>query len=48
MEKDLVSIVMLSHNKGRLGEESVKSILAQTGTGGTGLFRNNRSWLKYW
>lgn len=31
MEKeDLVSIIMLSHNKGNFVEESVKSILAQT------------------
>lgn len=30
MEKDLVSIIMLSHNNGKNVEESVKSILAQT------------------
>ncbi len=30
MEKELVSIVMLSHNNGRFVEESVKSILGQT------------------
>ena len=30
MEKDIVSIIMLSHNNGQFVEESVKSILAQT------------------
>lgn len=30
MEKDLVQIIMLSHNNGKNVEESVKSILAQT------------------
>ena len=30
MEYDLVSIIMLSHNKGRFVEESVRSVFAQT------------------
>lgn len=32
MNKDLVSIIILSHNRGRFVEESVRSILAQTYT----------------
>ena len=32
MDKSLVSIIMLSHNRGQFVEESVRSILAQTYT----------------
>jgi len=32
MSNDLVSIIMLSHNRGQFVEESVRSILAQTYT----------------
>lgn len=32
MTNDLVSIIMLSHNRGQFVEESVRSILAQTYT----------------
>lgn len=32
MDRNLVSIIMLSHNRGQFVEESVRSILAQTYT----------------
>lgn len=43
MPKDLVSIIMLSHNQARFVEESVRSVLAQTYTNWELLFIDDNS-----